>query len=154
MTRLIDQIKAEQLAARKDKNALAAALLTTLIGEATAIGKNDGNREVTDSEVVAVVKKFIKGIDETMSAMTNASNNDGSADRYVNLMHEKEILNRFLPVQLSELDLQKIVGTLAQALPERNPRQMGVLMKQLKEKHEGQYDGALASKVIKAVLSV
>ena len=48
---LFSQIKADQLAARKAKDGLKATLLTTLIGELTAIGKNDGNREVTDAEV-------------------------------------------------------------------------------------------------------
>lgn len=149
---LIEKIKQDQIAARKEKNALKAALLTTLMGEAIAIGKNDGNRDVTDSEVTALVKKFIKGVDETIAVMPDASNVDGSADRYVNLLKEKDILTGYLPTQLSELELQKIIGTMSQSLPEKSPKQMGVLMKQLKEQYEGQYDGALASKVIKAVL--
>jgi hypothetical protein len=58
----MEQIKAKQIAARKSGSA-DAGLLTTLLGEAAMVGKNAG-RETTDQEVVAVVKKFVKNIDE------------------------------------------------------------------------------------------
>lgn len=146
---LFDQIKADQLSARKAKDALASSLLTTLIGEVSAIAKNDGNREVTDADVVKTCKKFVAGMEQTVQ-YCKGTNQEGMDTA----LAEMEIIERYLPVQLTELELQKIVGNLAQALPERNPKQMGVLMKQLKEAYDGQYDGALASKVIKAVLSV
>lgn len=145
---LLNQIKTDSLNARKAKDGIKATLLTTLYSEAANVGKNDGNRETSDAEVVAVVKKFLKGVNETLDALKYSSN-----DQVKTACIEKEILESYMPVQLTELDLQKIVGTMAQALPERSPKQMGVLMKQLKEQYEGRYDGALASKVIKAVLA-
>ena len=148
---LLEKIKNDSLEARKAKDTAKASLLTTLYSEAANVGKNNGNRLTTDAETVAVVKKFVKGVDETISALAGVSE---ASDRYAAAVKEKEILELYLPVQLNELQLQKIVGTMAQALPERNPKQMGVLMKQLKEQYEGQYDGNLASKVIKAVLAV
>ena len=65
---LIEQIKAAQLTARKNRDAAAAASLTTLIGEAEMIGKN-ANRVVHDLEVVGILKKFIDNIDFTTSAV-------------------------------------------------------------------------------------
>jgi len=59
---LMEQIKTAQVTARKT-GAQEASLLTTLLGEAAMVGKN-ANRETTDQEVVAVVKKFVKNIDE------------------------------------------------------------------------------------------
>ena len=150
---LLEKIKSESLAARKAKEAVKATLLTTLYSEAANVGKNDGNRETTDAEVVAVVKKFLKGVDETIAHLGKSVMNEAIANAMMVARDERIILDGFMPVQLTELDLQKIVGTMAQALPDRGPKQMGVLMKQLKDKYEGQYDGALASKTIKAILN-
>ena len=88
---LLNKIKADQLAARKAKDGLATALLTTLIGDAEMVGKNAG-RLVTDEEVVAVIKKFIKNIDFGIASTKDVSNIDGSADYYVNQLKEKSIL--------------------------------------------------------------
>jgi len=150
---ILETIKQESLAARKAKDSLKATLLTTLYSEAANVGKNNGNRETTDAEVVAVVKKFIKGVDETITHLGKSEITDTVAKALMVARDERIILDRFMPAQLTELDLQKIVGTMAQELPERNPKQMGVLMKQLKERYEGQYDGTVASKVIKAILA-
>ena len=146
---ILEKIKADSLAARKAKDAVSATLLTTLYSEAAMKGKN-ANRETTDEEAIAVIKKFLKGVEETI---THLKVSGGNAGVLLNAEQERSILESYLPVQLTELDLQKIVGTMAQTLDDRSPKQMGVLMKKLKEQYEGQYDGAIASKVIKAILA-
>lgn len=132
---LISKIKEKQINARKS-GSKEASLLTTLLGEATAVGKNAGNRETNDAEVIAVVKKFIKNIDETITALSSR-NQDASA-----FIAEKTVLEEFLPKQLSEDELKKI------AIGRSN---MPDFMKYLKEKFNGQYDGKLASSVAKTV---
>lgn len=129
---LIEEIKQKQIAARKAGSA-EASLLTTLLGEAAMVGKNAG-RETTDQEVVAVVKKFIKNIDETVSALTSRGQDAAS------FLSERAVLERFLPLQLTELALVNIA---------LNHNSMPEFMKFLKEKHAGQYDGKLASTVAK-----
>ena len=134
---LMNKIKTNQIAARK-AGALQereASLLTTLLGEAAMVGKN-ANRETTDQEVVAVVKKFVKNIDETITALTTR-NQDASA-----FMVERRILEQFLPTQLSGEDLGKIALDFT-SMPE--------YMKHLKENYAGQYDGKVASTIAKAV---
>ena len=64
---LLETINQDRNEARKMKYTATATLLTTLYSEAQMVGKNDGNRETTDAEVVAVIKKFVKNIDETLS---------------------------------------------------------------------------------------
>lgn len=146
---ILDSVKKAQLQARKEKNSDAAASLTTLIGEAEMIGKNDGNRASTDAEVVAVIKKFIKNIDETITVVSKDSS---KAERLVSLEKEKSLLSTFLPQQLSEVELRTILGGFVSALPEKNPKAMGKVLASLKEQYAGQYDGALASKVTKELL--
>ena len=143
---LITEIKEKQLFARQRKLP-EASLYTTLLGEAVAVGKNAGNRETTDTEVVAVVKKFIKGIDETLEAIIkqkNDANQNFLSEQCSNLMNERDLLEQFLPKQLSAADLDLlIVGK--ESMPE--------FMKFLKENYAGQYDGKLASAVAKEYFS-
>lgn len=134
---LMEQIKQAQVAARKAGAAEAAkaSLLTTLLGEATMVGKN-ANRETTDQEVVAVVKKFIKNVDETIAALT-ARNQDAST-----FMAERAILEFYLPMQLSE----DALGQVAEC-----QKDMPSFMRHLKENFAGKYDGRLASMVAKKI---
>ena len=133
---LIDTIKADQLQARKLRESLKATLLTTLIGEAEVIGKNDGNREVTDAEVVAVIKKFIKGIDETLRYL-----GDNAPSQSQVVQSEKDMLEVYLPKQMT---YEEILGAIHPVLFGTK----GQIMSHLKKNYEGQYDGKLAAKVI------
>lgn len=142
---LIEQIKAQNLSARQQKLTAVSGLLTTLIGEAEMIGKNAGNRAPTDAEVQTLVRKFIKNNNETIAAL-------GDQDpRSVAFMGENITLEKYLPKQLDEGTLRKeIIGIVAglQATGVDNPK-MGDVMKFLKVRFDGLYDGKLASSIIK-----
>lgn len=129
---LMETIRAKQIAARK-AGTVEASLLTTLLGEAAMVGKN-ANRETTDQEVIAVVKKFVKNIDETISALTSRGG-DASA-----FLSERETLVQFLPQQMDEF----LLAVVAKTQPD-----MPTFMKYLKENFAGQYDGKTAAKVAK-----
>ena len=143
---LLSQIKEQQLTARKNREEIKSSLLTTLLSEALVPGKND-NRESTDAEVVAVVKKFLKGVNETLEALKFSS--DG---RVKVACLEKEILEGFLPKQLTEEEIREIASKVI-ADEEKSPKLMGKVQAYLKANYAGQYDGALASKVIKEILA-
>ena len=140
---LITTIKAEQISARKQHLTAVASVLTTLIGEAEMIGKNNGNREVTDSEVQALIKKFIKNNNETIAAL---GDND---PRTLEFMGENVTLEKFLPKQFTNEQVRLIV----EAMKERGMSNMGEMMKHLKAEYDGQYDGKVASAIIKAALA-
>ena len=142
---LMQQIREKQLAARKSGLA-EAVLYTTLLGEAAMIGKNDGNRETVDAEVIAVVKKFIKNIDDTIFHLSRRDNT--ASEQILLLTAERKCLEQFLPSQLSEDAIAQFVKSQIEA----GNSNMGGIMKALKEQHEGQYDGKLASSIIKSIL--
>jgi uncharacterized protein YqeY len=131
---LMEQIKTAQVTARKT-GAPEASLLTTLLGEAAMVGKN-ANRETTDQEVVAVVKKFVKNIDETITALTSRNQDAGA------FLMERGVLEQYLPMQLSENALLEVA---------KCQESMPAFMKHLKENFAGQYDGKLASTVAKTI---
>jgi uncharacterized protein YqeY len=144
---LLAQIKQDQLAARKAKETAKAALLTTLIGEVEMVGKNDGNREVTDVEVVAMVKKFLKNVNETLKALGGIEG--GIAMQY---MAESQILESYLPKQFTEDQLTNILGSIKVEIS-AGPKDMGKMLGLLKNRFDGQYDGRLASTVAKSLIS-
>lgn len=149
---LIEKIRADQLDARKAlrnetvTSRVRADLLTTLIGEAEAVGKNEG-RAPTDAEVVAMIKKFLKSARETMVALVKSNSpctQINEVDRTI------EILEEYLPSQMSEQDLADFFNSCSIAEPALN---MGGAMALLKQRRPGLYDGKMASTVARAIFS-
>lgn len=144
---LLDKIKSDSLVARKAR-ATEATLLVTLASEATMVGKNDGNRETTDAEVVKMVKKFLDGANETIKLLVPGRDDVGiETARF-----EAEVLARYMPAQLTDDELRVIIGELVADLPDRNPKAIGIVMKNLTASYSGRFDGQFASKLIKEFL--
>lgn len=146
MGTLFSTLKADQLQARKAKNTTEAALLTTLIGEAAMPGKNDGNRESTDAEVMGVIRKFIKGANDTISVI------DARSEMVKTLHVELEILNRYMPKQMIEEELRSAIMQIADDIKAESAKDMGRVMKELQTRHSGLYDGKSASSLVRVVL--
>jgi uncharacterized protein YqeY len=143
MKTIIEKLSSDLLDARKARtDTVKISLLTTLISEAVKIGFDDGKRASTDAEVIATIKKFIKNMDEFKDKISD----DVISER---LNHEREILEGYLPVQLTEDDLTRIIS---EHIGDTKPNK-GLIMKFLKENHSGQYDGKLAAMVIDKILT-
>ena len=108
---LIQTIKAAQLTARKLKSP-STQTLTTLYSEALVPGKNNGNRESTDSEVTAVIKKFIKNAKDSIESLQGSHNYDNCQHRIDDLQTEIEVLSQFLPIQLTEQEIITEISNL------------------------------------------
>jgi uncharacterized protein YqeY len=111
-------------------------LLTTLYSEAANVGLNDGKRESTDAEVISVIRKFIKNLNECISV---------GITKHVDVSKyeaERDILNAYLPQQLTEMEIEAFV------IPFVREGGKPSAMKALKETYAGQYDGKVASTVV------
>lgn len=147
---LLEKLKADQLAARKEKNEVATSLLTTLYSEAVNVGKNKGNRASTDDEVISVVKKFIKSANENKDIYTKSNN----TDRIQVIEKELSILNAYLPQGVTPEEVRAVtLEIMAQLNLEKNPSSMGKIMKELKVRFGSTLDGAVASAIIKEILA-
>ena len=144
---LIEQIRADQIAARKQRLTEKAGQLTTLLAEAERVGLDDGKRESTDAEVIAVVKKFIKNLEDTMGVLA-----DGDSSVRVKLEEERDLYNEYLPAQLDEAQLKAVIDDII-GDQEKSMKLMGSTMKTLKERHGGEFDGKLASTLVKQALA-
>ncbi|KVP98232.1 hypothetical protein WJ96_06835 [Burkholderia ubonensis] len=148
MTTLIERIRQDALAARKARETEKGIFLITLLAEAAKVGKDDGNRESTDAEVTAIIKKFIKNTDKTLRAL-----GDKAPDSRARLEAELAILQAYLPRQATEDEVRTAVGRYVAELAERNPKQMGVVMGKLNAEFDGNFDKGLASKLVKEALA-
>lgn len=143
---LATQIKNDSFDARRARDTFKSGVLITLLGEVQRIGKDAGNRETTDDEAAKVIRKFIKGIDQTL-ALT-----DKNSDV---LNKERVILDAYLPDVMSEEDLTNaiviIINDLRNEKDRTKPVVIGHVMKELKFSYEN-YDGKMASDIARAKL--
>ena len=140
---LFTQIKTDQLFARKQRNKIHASVLGTLIGEAETLAKNASVESISDMEMQALIKKFLKNINELLKVAEPGS------DSVVTAETEKALLTGYLPAQLSEEELRVIIQKMIDVDNLTGNKGFGILMKTLKTEYEGKYDGALAVKIAK-----
>lgn len=143
---MISEIKKEQIAARKKAvkgdadAAIKGKLLTTIIGELETKSKKEGS-DITDEMVISVMKKFRDNMEESLADVKSAVQRE-------NLKKEIEIVNSFLPTQLTEDELTAIITELKN----NGASDIGLVMKALKETHAGLYNGKMAQSICKKLL--
>jgi Uncharacterized conserved protein len=149
---LITKIKSDLIEARKartDKERIS--LLTTLSSEIAIVGKNDGNRETRDDEALAVIRKFVKNAEQTLTNLEAAGR---SADAGA-VQHELGILKAYLPTAPSAEEIEAAAREIV-AGAESNAGKPGALrglvMKELKARFGDRFDGAAAAPVVGRVL--
>lgn len=143
---LIETLRRDQLTARKNKEADTASLLTTLISEAAMVGKNADNRESTDDEVLATIRKFVKNATETRTALMVGA---GSPDAIAKVDAEIAVLTGYLPQQLDQKQLTRLIEDFVERTP---GAQMKDVMGFLSREHKGLYDGKAANGIATAVI--
>jgi hypothetical protein len=136
---LIDKLKQALLEARKARDPSRTGPLTTLIGDIETLAKA-GRGETTDAVVVTMLKKYVKNVTETI-ALNSKHGNHATAGR---LHDELKLYESFLPKQLTDAELIALIDSQSSA------KDVGDVMRFLKAEYAGTYDGALASKLLKA----
>ncbi len=140
---LINKLKEDRIKHFKMRNdnpvsRVAYSVLGVLIGDATKESK-----EPTDEKVIAMIKKFVEN---SKVCLENAK------DELTKFSSEKEIevLNSYLPKQLSEDEIRLIITSVINKTG--GNANIGMIMKLFKENHSGCYDGALVSKITKEMI--
>ena len=121
-------------------------LLAAITNEEVA-GKSA--RVLTDAEVITVLSREAKKRREAVEAYTNGKREDLANKE----KEEAAVIALYLPEQLSEADIKKLI---AEAITETNaagPAGMGLVMKVLQPKIAGKADGGVVSSLVKAALS-
>lgn len=100
---MIQELKNKILVATKEKNKFVKNLYKTLLGE-IQLESSRKNKDLDDKECQAIVKKFIKNIDESLTHV--------NAPKRTFLEFEKVLLEEFLPETLSRNDILNLINSL------------------------------------------
>ena len=121
-------------------------LLAAITNEEVA-GKSA--KVLSDAEVVTVLSREAKKRREAVEAYTNAKRDDLANKE----KEESAVIALYLPEQLSEADIKKLIMDAIAETNASGPSGMGLVMKVLQPKIAGKADGGLVSTLVKAALS-
>ncbi|MEL0243690.1 MAG: GatB/YqeY domain-containing protein [Gammaproteobacteria bacterium] len=146
-------------------------LLKPLIKEASVKSLKEGNKEITmvlrlilaefqkeeisqgsdlnNNDELSLLQKMIKQRNDSIKQYNDAGRNELAEKE----QKEIEIIQDFLPEQINEEDLMKLAKETINDLSANSMKDMGNVMKVLKDKTSGQADPATISKIVKGFLS-
>jgi uncharacterized protein YqeY len=146
LTQLIDDYKI----AMKNKEEIKKITLNYILAQAKN-KKIEVQRELTDDELIALIKKEIKAINEALTFLEKAGN---KAETIAEELEKKAILTSYLPATLSPEETKKLITSLIEQLAITDLKtQRGVLMKELMTHHKSEVDGTIVNEIITSLLS-
>lgn len=134
--------------AMKNKETLRKDTITMLRAAILQVEK-DSQKTLNDDEICAIVAKEVKKRKESVKEYEDA----GREDIAENLKKEIEILSKYLPEQLTEEKIRKMVEDAVKESGAASPRDMGKVMSILRPKTAGKADGKLVSDIVKERLA-
>jgi hypothetical protein len=105
--------------------------------------------QLTDQEAIKVISSEVKKRKEAASEFEKG----GRAELAEKERRETEILQPYLPEQLSEEEIKEMAKEIIARLGVKEPKEMGKVMAELMPKVKGRAEGSLVSKIIKELLS-
>ena len=142
--------KLNQALKAKDKNTYPTLrLVVSAIKDAEIAGRSKGQKEMTDADITAILKKMIKQRNESCEVYKKA----GRSELLENETKEIEVISVFLPKQLSEEETKKICADVIKSVGASSMKDMGKVMGELKSKHSETLDFSKVSLIIKELLS-
>jgi len=106
-------------------------------------------RDPNDDEVIALLKKEVKSINEALSFLEKADKPTELAEE----QEKKAILESYLPAMLDKEATKKLIESLVSELQIADLKTgRGLLMKELIAKHKSELDGSLVNQIINEML--
>jgi len=134
-------MKAKDQAALRSIRAIKAAILLT---------KTDGSgKELDEAGEIKLIQKLVKQRQDSLDIFEK----QGREDLAVTEREEIEVLQRYLPKQLSAEELSPIIKEIIQQTGASSMKDMGKVMGMASGKLAGQADGKTISSIVKQLLS-
>lgn len=149
---LHEQIKEEVKDALKAKDEVK---LTTLRGLLTAFtnelvaDKKKPDEKLSDEKALEVINREAKKRKDSIEQFEKGGRSDLADDE----KKELEILSVYLPKQMSEEEVKKVVQAKKEELGTQDKSQMGMLMGAVMKELKGRADGSLVKKAVEEALS-
>ena len=118
------------------------------IKSAIKLAEIEAGKELADEDVHAVIQKAVKQRKDSIEQFTTGGRQDLVAVEEAQVV----VLTRFLPAQLGEAEVAKLVDEAVAATGAAGPKDMGKVMGALMPKVKGKADGGLVNRLVKAKL--
>ena len=141
---LNEQIAKDMVTYMKSKDSFALGVVRMVKG-AIQLEKINLKRDLNDEEVIAVVAKQIKMRNDSISEFEKA----GRDDLVTQYKKEIDLLNKYMPVQLSEDEINEIIDEAFASINPTGPKDMGLIMREISPKLKGRADMGKVNTLIK-----
>lgn len=145
---LAETINNDALVAMKSADKFKLSVLR-MLKSALQLEKINKKHDLNDEEVIAVVKKQIKLRKDSIEEF-NKYNRTESVD---NLKKEIEILEQYMPEELSPAEVEKILNDIFNEMQPAGPQDMGKIMKEATARFAGKADLKTVSNIVKEKLN-
>jgi len=145
---LTKKIYADMVAAMKAKENIKKETLRLLYSEIKNQAKDTG-KDVPDNGVLKLIKSALKKRHDALAIFQQA----GRAELVDQAKTEIDVLEVYLPQQLSESELAKIISDTIQSLGAAGPKDTGRIIKEIMLHYGMQTDGKKVQKLVSAHFS-
>lgn len=144
---LVDQIQKDLQQAQLARDEVKVSTLRLLLSEVNNARISKG-QELTDDDVVSVIQREVKKRKEGAAGFRSGGREDQAQKEEAEL----KVLESYLPQQLSNDQLTKIVEDTINELGAKSQADMGKVMRAVMSKVAGQADGNVVSAIVKQKL--
>ncbi len=136
--------------AMKDKDQMALASLRAIKSEILLAQTESGAKEeLTPEQEIKILSKLVKQRKDSAAIYTEQNRPDLAEPE----LAQAEIISQFLPAQLSEADIEKVVLDTIAKVGAAGMKDMGKVMGLVSQQLAGQADGKTISNIVKAKLA-
>ena len=141
---LLEKINNDMITYMKSKDSFSLGVIRMVKG-AIQLEKINKKRDLTDDEVISVISKQIKMRNDSINEFAKANRED------LIEQNKKEIalLSTYMPAQLSELEINKIIDDAFNTVNPTSSKDMGLIMKEVSPKLKGKADMGKVNNIIK-----
>lgn len=145
---LIDQLNEDMKVAMKNKDKFRLSVIR-MVRSAMKYVEIELKTTLTDEQVIDVLTREVKQRRDSLQEFEKA----GRTDLVENTKKELDILTAYLPEQLSEEELRKVIQDAIQETGASGKGDMGKVMGNVMPKVKGRADGKLINKLVQEYLS-
>ena len=147
---LQNDIMTAMKAAMKEKDQMALAALRAVKSEILlAQTENGSHEELTKEKEIKILSKLVKQRKDSAAIYTEQNRNDLAEPE----LAQAEIISQFLPAQLSEAEIEKVVVETITKIGAEGMKDMGKVMGIVSQQLAGKADGKTISIIVKAKLA-
>ena len=137
-----DDIQSAMISAMKNHDAVAKGILSVIKNKIMQDGITKCKKygDMLDEEIVPILLKSVKELEEEALSYRNA----GHEDRAKEIDYQKDVVSKFLPKMMSEDEIRDVIMSL-------DDKSVPTVMKYFKANYNGKCDMRLVSQVLKRI---